>query len=494
MDEICSSSENIFKEFVNIRYMRYLAVFLTIVSMTHVSSFVSAQSADSRHFAKETLVSLKKIQTASLASTYALEKTKYLTNNIGPRLSGSPQAERAVEYVAEEMRKLGLRVTLQEVMVPHWVRGKETAELVEFPGMAPGSVHRISITALGGSSGTSDKGVTAELLVVNNFEELLSKNKKDVEGKIVFFNNKFDKEMASAGRSLDAYGIAGEYRRRGVLEATKLGAVASVIRSAGSSENRLAHTGSQGFEAGLKTVPAAAVSFEDGELIEHLASEGKLRMRLVLTPKTYPDKKSYNVIADYVGSEKPDEIIVVSGHLDSWDLGTGALDDAVGVAMAMQVPAILKKLGFRPKRTIRVVAFMNEENGFRGARKYAEEADIGKHFAAIESDLGASHPIGFQFAGKEEAMPFFGALSTILKSQGAGFYERKPNVSSDISLLTAQGVPSFAPIYDNRSYFNYHHNAADTFDKVVPQELAENAALMAVLAFGLAEMEMDLPR
>jgi len=162
--------------------------------------------------------------------------------------------------------------------------------------------------------------------------------------------------------------------------------------------------------------------------------------------------------------------------------------------MSMQVLKILKDLGFKPKRTIRMVAFMNEENGFRGARKYAEDANISKHFAAIESDLGASHPIGFQYAGKEELALFLQPLSGILKSQDAGFMERKPNVSSDISLLTRQGVPSFAPIYDTRTYFDYHHNAADTFDKVKPSELAENGALMAVLAFGLANLEQPLPR
>ncbi|MDH3529114.1 MAG: M20/M25/M40 family metallo-hydrolase, partial [Acidobacteriota bacterium] len=284
------------------------------------------------------------------------------------------------------------------------------------------------------------------------------------------------------------------YRRRGVLEATKLGAVASIIRSAGSSENRLAHTGAQGVERGLVTVPAAAVSFEDGELIAHLAKEGMLKMHLVLTPKTYPDKKSHNVLADLEGSTHPDEIVVVGGHLDSWDLGTGALDDAVGVAMSMQVLKILKDLGIRPKRTIRMVAFMNEENGFRGARKYAEDADILKHFAAIESDLGASHPVGFQFAGREELAPFLQPLADVLKTQDAGFMERKPNVSSDISLLTRQGVPSFAPIYDTRTYFDYHHNAADTFDKVKPLELAENGSLVAVLAYGLANLEQPLPR
>lgn len=466
-----------------------LVVFLTVLSVA-----AQTPSATPQLYSSETLNNLELVQRVSLETPYAYETTRYLTNNIGPRLSGSPQAARAVEFVAEEMRKLGLRVTLQEVMVPHWVRGRETAELIEFPGMALGSTQKLSVTALGGSTATPESGIIAEIVVVNDFDELKVLGKKGVAGKIVFFNNKFNRQMAAAGRGLEAYGLGGVYRSRGVIEATKLGALASVIRSVGSSENRLAHTGSVGFEEGVDNVPSAAVSFEDGELIEYLAGQGKLRMRLVLTPKSLPEVKSYNVIADLVGTERPDEIVVVGAHLDSWDLGTGALDDAVGVAMAMQVPKVLKILEIRPKRTIRVVAFMNEENGFRGARTYAANADIEKHFAALESDLGASHPVGYLFAGKEEVIPMLAQLTKILESQGAGYVVRKPNVSSDISLLTRLGVPSFAPYYDTRTYFRYHHNAADTFDKVNRRELAENASIMAVLAYGLANLEQPLPR
>jgi Zn-dependent M28 family amino/carboxypeptidase len=221
---------------------------------------------------------------------------------------------------------------------------------------------------------------------------------------------------------------------------------------------------------------------------------GKVRMKLLLTPKKLPDVTSYNVIADLKGSEKPDEIVVVGGHLDSWDLGTGALDDAVGVSMAMQTVYILKQLKLKPKRTIRVVAFMNEENGFVGATKYAEEEKPEKHFAAIEGDLGASYPIGFIFAGKPEALPFLRPIADILNRQGAGQINVQPSASSDISTLTAKGVPSFGPWFDTRTYFNYHHTEADTFDKVNAKELAENCSVMAVLAYGLANLEQPLPR
>ncbi len=457
---------------------------------------VSAQQATPTPtlYSEKTLKELKRIQQTALTSDYAYRQTAYMTNNIGPRLSGSLQAERAVQYVADEMRKLGLDVQLQELKVPHWVRGEEKGELILFEGMAKGTTQKIALTTLGGSVATPKEGLIADVIVVEDFEELQKLGRKNVEGKIVVFNNKFNQQMAEVGYGLQAYGVAGIYRRRGAIEAAKLGAVASLVRSIGGSQNRLPHTGGMGYEDGVTKIPGAAIAYEDGELFAYLAKMGKIRMKLTLTPQTLPDVTSYNVIADLKGSEKPDEIIVVSGHLDSWDLGTGALDDAVGVAMAMQVPYLLKQLKLKPKRTIRVVAFMNEENGFVGARTYADKADINKHFAAIESDLGASHPVGFLFAGKTEALAYFQPLSNILSSQGATLVQQQPSVSSDISTLTEKGVPSFAPWYDTRTYFNYHHNAADTLDKVNPKELAENGALMAVLAYGLANLEKPLPR
>ena len=291
-----------------------------------------------------------------------------------------------------------------------------------------------------------------------------------------------------------AYGQVTAYRGGGAIAAAKLGALAVLVRSAGGSQNRIAHTGAMRYDNAVNKIPAAAVSYEDAETIAYLAKMGKVKMKLLLTPKQLPETTSYNVIADLKGSEKPDEIVVVGGHLDSWDLGTGALDDGVGVAMAMQVPYLLKQLKLKPKRTIRVVAFMNEENGFVGATNYAKEENPEKHFAAIESDLGASHPIGFIFAGKPEAVPFFAPISKILNSQGAGQINVQPSASSDIGTLTAKGVPSFGPWFDTRTYFNYHHTEADTFDKVVPKELAENASVMAVLAYGLANLEQPLPR
>ena len=445
-------------------------------------------------YSAATMRNMERLQKAALVSDYAYSKTAYMTNNIGPRLSGSPQAERAIEWVADEMRKLDLKVSLQKIMVPHWVRGEEKGELTRFEGMAKGTTQKIALTALGFSVATPGEGLEAEILVVNTFEELEKLGRRKAEGKIVLFNYKFDRELARAGFGGNAYGMVSRYRGGAASAAARQGAVAALVRSAGGSQNRLPHTGAMSYAEGVKKIPAAAVAYEDADLIAYLTRMGSVRMRLTLTPQTLPDKTSYNVIADLKGSEKPDEIIVVSGHLDSWDLGTGALDDAVGVANAMQVPYLLKKLRIRPKRTIRFVAFMNEENGFRGARKYAEEADIPNHFAAIESDLGASHPIGIIFAGKREALPYLAPISKILSSQGASQIDVRRRASSDISTLTARGVPSFGPWFDTRTYFNYHHNAADTFDKVNLKELRENGSVMAVLAYGLANLERPLPR
>jgi len=447
-------------------------------------------------YSEKTLSQLRQIQQAALRSDYALRQTAYLSNNIGARLTGSPKAERAIQYVADEMRKIGLDVRLQKLTVPHWVRGEERGELVEFNGMAKGTIQKVVLTALGGSIATVPNGLTAEIVVVENFDELNRLGRSKISGKIVLYNNKFDQAMAESGFGGEAYGQAGLYRRQGAIEAARLGAVGVLVRSVGGSQNRLAHTGSMRYDEKVTKIPAAAVAFEDAEMIAYLAKMGKVQMKLLLTPQTLPDATSYNVIADLKGSEKPEEIVIVSGHLDSWDLGTGALDDAVGVAVSMQVPFLLKQLKMKPKRTIRVIAYMNEENGLVGGTTYAREegANISKHFAAIESDLGASHPLGFYFAGKPEAMPFFAPLSKILSEQGAGLSAVRPGVAADIGPLTQKGVPSFAPWFDTRTYFNYHHTAADTFDKVNPRELAENGAVMAVLAYGLANLEQSLPR
>lgn len=448
-------------------------------------------------YSPQTVADMEKLRKAALDSDYAYRQTRYLTNNIGPRLSGTAQAQRAVEYVAEEMRKQGFEVRLQKITVPVWFRGVETGEVVVFPGMAAGTTQKIVLTALGGSIATPESGLTAEIVVVNSYEELNTLSRDKVAGKIVVFNNKFDRELQASGFGGAAYSRAVQYRFGAAMAAAPLGAVGVLVRSAGGSQNRLAHTGGMGYADGVTKIPAAAVSSEDADLLAHLASEGKTRVTFKITPKTLPDAVSYNVIADLKGSEKPDEIVLVGGHLDSWDLGTGALDNATGVAVSMQVPYLVKQLNLKPKRTIRVVAFMNEESGGAGGRGYLDEAkaDLTKQFATIESDLGASHPLGILYAGKSEIAPFLAPISSILAKNGASQVQYQPGgVGADTGPLTRVGVPGFAPYFNQQTYFNYHHNAADTFDKVNPKELAELGSLMAVLAYGLANLEQPLPR
>lgn len=447
-------------------------------------------------YSPQFVAEIKKVQQAALESDYAYRQLAHLSNNIGPRLSGSPQAQTAVEYVAAELRKLGLEVQLEKVMVPHWVRGEETGALTEYPGMSPGTTQKIVLTALGGSVATPADGLTAEVVVVNNFDELSALGRERVAGKIVLFNAKFDQQLADNGFAGPAYGQAVVYRGIGASAAARLGAVAALNRSAGGADYRLPHTGALRYADDAPKIPAAAVTSEDAETIAHLAGEGKVRMHLVLTPQTLPDAISYNVIGDLKGSEHPEQIVIVSGHLDSWDLGRGAIDDGAGVVTAMQAAQLMKQLSLHPRRTLRVIAWMNEENGTMGARAYQadHQSEMANHFAAIETDLGAGHPLGFYAQGKPEILTLLQPLSVILQSQGAGVTRSVEETGSDVSLLGAAGVPTFAPIQDSRTYFNYHHTAADTLDKVNPRELQENCALVAALAYTLASMPQSLPR
>ena len=454
------------------------------------------QQTPASPYPPELLSEIKNLQQAALESEYAYQQLAHLTENIGPRLSGSPQAQAAVEYVAAELRRLGLEVKLEKVMVPHWVRGEEQGALTEYSGMAPSTSQKIVLTALGGSVPTPREGLTAEVIVVNNFEELQALGREHVAGKIVLFNAKFDKQLVENGYAGQAYGQAVAYRGAGPSAAARFGATACLVRSVGGAEYRLPHTGATRYADDAPKIPAAAVTAEDADLIAHLTAQGKVRMHLLLTPQTLPDAVSYNVIADLKGSEHPEQIVIVSGHLDSWDLGRGAIDDGAGVAIAMQTAQLLRHLRLKPKRTIRVIAWMNEENGLMGGRTYYSDykTDIDKHFAAIEADLGAGHPLGIYVQGKPGIAALLQPLASILESQGASVLRDAEETGSDISPLGAAGVPSFAPIQDARTYFNYHHTAADTLDKVNPRELRENCAVVATLAYTLASLPQSLPR
>jgi hypothetical protein len=365
--------------------------------------------------------------------------------------------------------------------------------LTEFPGQASGTVQKVVLTALGGSTATPADGIQAEVVVVNNFDELKSLGREKVAGKIVLFNEIFDKQKAAAGLAFVSYGEAVRYRAAGPRVAAELGAVAALVRSVGNTDYRLPHTGFS-VPAGI---PAGAVTAEDAELMAHLAGQGKVRMHLTLTPQKLPDAIGYNVIADLKGSEHPEQIVVVSGHLDSWDLGTGAIDDGAGVVVAMEAAEILQKLHLRPKRTLRVIAWMDEESGGAGSQTYSKDhaGEFAKHVAAIESDSGAAHPLGFDVKMTTGAGELLRPVLTILQSFGATALQPSTYPpGADIAAMSEAGVPAVGLLQDGRTYFNYHHTAADTLDKIVPSELRENAAAMAVMGYALASMKDPLPR
>lgn len=474
------------------RNIRWAGVLLGVVSFALIGVAQQKPAWD-----PGTIDQLKQLQKAALADDYAYQQVAHLSDNIGPRPAGSPQAAAAVEYVAAEMRKLGLDVHLEKVSVPHWVRGEEHAELVSYPGQVPGTQQKIVVTALAAPEvATSKDGLTAEVVVVNNLDELHALPKDKVAGKIVVFNDKYDDALADAGFPLEAYGQVSRYRYIGRIEAAKLGAVGSLVRSAGAGNLRTPHTGGTGYVKELPAIPAGAITGEDADLLARLTKQGPVKMHLVLTSQWLPFVDSYNVVADLKGTEHPEQVVVVSGHLDSWDLGTGAIDDGAGVAVAMQVPKLVKQLGLKPKRTIRVIAWMAEETSIQGALGYAKQHvnDMANHFAAIECDLGAGHPTGVNFGNDEKIADILAPVMQVLQASGAGVIRASEDTGSDIIPLNVYGVPTFAPIQDARKYFLWHHTAADTLDKIDPQELRENGVVMTVLAYALANMEGELPR
>jgi Zn-dependent M28 family amino/carboxypeptidase len=350
---------------------------------------------------------------------------------------------------------------------------------------------------LGGSVATPVAGLSAPVVVVEDFAQLEKLGRTRVEGKIVLFNARFDKVLAAQGLAGNAYGQAVVYRGIGASAAARSGAVAALIRSVGGADFRLPHTGALRYLDDAPKIPAAAVSAEDADLIAYLAAQGETSMKLTLTPQELPEVESYNVIADIKGTEHPEQVVIVSGHLDSWDLGTGALDDGAGVTAAMQTANLISQLRLKPKRTIRIIAWMNEENGLAGGRTYAgnNQQEFANHLAAIESDLGAGHPAGISVHASPAAIRMLEPIGVILRPIGSGVVRQSLNAEgADISPLDAAGIPTIAPIQDSRTYFNYHHTAADTLDKVNPRELAENAAVLAVTAYAIASLPERLAR
>jgi hypothetical protein len=439
---------------------------------------------------------LLRIRDAAMGSDYAYQRLTDLTDLVGPRLSGSPGAAAAVDMVSAEMKKIGMNVKLQPVKVPHWVRGAETAELVDYAGRPAGITQKLVLTALGGSDATPAAGITAPVLLVHDMEEL-NAHKDQARGAIVVFDVPFNEQLAQAGRAGNAYGEAGMYRFVGPAKASQYGAAAALVRSVGGANYRVTHTGMTGWIQGAKPIPAGALTAEDAMLIDRLAARGPLKMHLTMTPQTLPDADSADVLADIPGSDKADEVVLVSGHLDSWDLAQGATDDGAGVTVAMGVAEVFKRLGLKPRRTVRMVAWMNEENGQRGEKGYfdANRDKMGKHFAAIETDAGATHPIGIMTSVVHEDLKAFDALKSALRSIGAPVIDHHDRLGTgDLSMIEDAGVPCFEPLLDVRTYFDYHHTPADTLDKVDSLEMKKQVAVLAMLTWYLANMPEDLTR
>lgn len=416
---------------------------------------------------------------AALTNKTAYERLSYLTDYIGNRLSGSPSHARAIEWAVSEMRKDGLdNVRTERVMVPHWVRGAESLEMIT-------PVERsIPMLGLGNSVGTPKDGITAEVLVVRTFDEL-DLLRERVRGKIVVYNATFTN-----------YGATVRYRTSGPSRAARYGAVAVLIRSITPVSLQTPHTGATIYDEGQPKIPAAAITIEGAELLQRIQDRGEHpTVRLKMDAQFLPDAESANVIAELKGTESPDEIVLISGHFDSWDVGQGANDDGGGCLIAWEAARLLKELGLRPRRTIRVVLWTNEENGGRGGNTYRDvhRSELAKHIFAVESDSGVAKPQGFGLAvtAPPQARANLQEVLKLLSGIGADRVAENGG-GSDISPIMREGVIGASLDVDGSKYFNIHHTAADTLDKIDPKELALCVATMAVVAYTVADLPEPL--
>ncbi|HET7464320.1 MAG TPA: M20/M25/M40 family metallo-hydrolase [Longimicrobium sp.] len=416
---------------------------------------------------------------AALADTFGWKRLATLVDRFGPRLSGSQALENTIDWSLDQMRRDGLQnVRGEPVMVPHWVRGQESAELVS-PRPVP-----LHMVGLGGSVGTPAGGVTADVIVVTSEDELKARG-AEARGKIILFDVPFT-----------TYGETVRWRSLGAAAAARAGAAASLIRSVSSFSMQNPHTGSMRYvDTTVARIPAAALSTEDAMMLHRMQDRGEhIRVHLAMGAQTLSDAPSRNTVAEIVGREKPDEVVVISGHLDSWDVGTGAMDDAGGAVAAWEAVRLMRELGLRPRRTVRVVMWTNEENGTRGGRGYrdAHQAELGRHQLAIESDNGVFRPYGFRFQGTDAALATMRQIARLLEPIGAAKMDPGEG-EADVDAIIRDGVPGLALDVDGTKYFWYHHSSADTIDKLDPQEFAKCVAAMAVMAYVAADMPGTLP-
>jgi hypothetical protein len=427
---------------------------------------------------------------AALTDDEGFEKLAYLTTEIGHRLSGSRGLEGAIEWACERMRQEGLDVRKLPVAVPHWIRGKEHARVVA-PVEKP-----LAMLGLGNSVGTPGGPLTAPVVAVSSFEDLAARGRPAVEGKIVLF------AVPWMG-----YGQTVVYRSSGASRAAELGASAVLVRSATGTSLYTPHTGALRYDDSAPRIPAAAVTVEDAEWMARLIEGGKeLRVELSMEARMLPDAESFNVVAEIPGRETPEEVVVMGGHFDSWDVGQGAHDDGAACIAAWHALTLLRRLGLVPRRTLRVVLWTNEENGLRGGRAYREWIgdSVANHVAAIEMDGGAERPVGFGIGIRrgdrdandtvyDEALSILQPIGKLLEGIGASEM-RRGGGGADIGPLMSDGVPGLGLRTVGEHYFDWHHTEADTLDKVDPQELRKAIAMLGVLGFVLADMPGALPR
>lgn len=422
----------------------------------------------------------QKIMTHARADRGAYAKLEYLADRIGHRLAGSPALDRAIEWAVKTMKDDGLDARAEKVMVPHWVRGTEDAAITA-PVERP-----LKMLGLGGSVGTPKGGITAKVVVVESFDDLEAKAAQ-VKGNIVLYNVAMPPYSETKG---SGYGEVSQYRGKGPSRAAKLGAVAVLMRSVTAHSLRTPHTGALRYDDKLPKIPAAAITVEDALLIARLAAKDPVTVKLRMDAQTLPDAPSANVIGELKGKDKPDEIVVIGAHIDSWDVGQGANDDGAGCVIMMHALATLKQLGLAPRRTIRVVLFTNEENGLAGARAYAKdhEAELAKHVMALEADSGSFAPKGFSVETKDpKQVERYAEIAALLAPINATRV-RAGGSGADLIPMVAAGVTGLGLDVDGKTYFDTHHTEADTLDKVDPKTLADSVAAVAVLAYIAADL------
>lgn len=457
----------------------------TIIAWLFYSPILKAQSSSEyaagpvdKQLAADSL-EIAELFRLALTEGHSYEWLGEMCTNIGHRLSGSPQAEEAVEYSHDLMENLGLNPWKQPVMVPVWKRGEK--ELAYFTSKQ-GNKGELSILALGGSISTGNDGIYAPIVEVTTWEDLEKLGEDGVKGKIVFFNEKMNPENLYTFHS---YGHCVMHRWGGAVEAAKYGAVGVIVRSLNMRIDDFPHTGSMKYEDEIEKIPAAAVSTADAESLSDMLSRGEevsVMMRLMC--ETLDDKESYNVIGEIKGSENPENVILVGGHLDSWDVGDGAHDDGAGVMQSLGVLELLQKLNYKPKNTIRVVFFMNEENGLKGAKAYSEYAESVSevHIAAIESDRGGFTPRGFHVEGSKSQLNKIASWESILDKYGIHQVE-EGGAGADIGPLKTDDNVLIGFVPDSQRYFDHHHSANDTFDTVNKRELELGTASIASLVY-----------